>query len=445
MFTNKELKKLIMPLIIERLLAVSVGIADIMMVSAVGEAAVSGVSLVDMINVLIIDIFSAMATGGAVIASQYIGQRKEENARKSAQQLFFITFVLSFVIMGFTLAGNRALLKLLYGKIDAKVMENAVIYIVILAFSYPFIALYNSGAALFRSMGNSKISMQLSVIMNLINIAGNVLCVFGLHLGVAGVAIPSLVSRIFAAVVIAMLLHNKKNLIYIESFLKIRPDKGMIKRILNIAVPSGLENSMFSLGRILVVSIITTFGTVQIAANAVANNIDAFGCIPGQAISMAMITVVGQCVGAGAFEEAKRYAKKLVRITYAVGGFVNAAILLALPLILKIYNLSEATMRLAYILIVIHNSVAILLWPVSFVLPNALRATNDVKFPMAVSIFSMFTFRIIFSYIIGIQMGYGAIGVWAAMCLDWIFRTVCFVFRFTKGKWCSHYRKSIGA
>lgn len=445
MFTNEELKKLITPLIIERLLAVSVGIADIMMVSAVGEAAVSGVSLVDMINVLIIDIFSAMATGGAVIASQYIGQKKAENARKSAEQLFFITLVISLVIMGLTLAGNRMLLGALYGKIDADVMENAVVYIVILSFSYPFIALYNAGAALFRSMGNSKVSMQLSVIMNVINIAGNAVCVFGFHLGVAGVAVPSLISRIFAAAVILILLHNKKNQIYIESFLRIRPDKGMVKRILNIAVPSGLENSMFSLGRILVVSIITTFGTVQIAANAVANNIDAFGCIPGQAVSLAMITVVGQCVGAGAFEEAKKYAKKLVWITYAIGGVVNAAILLALPFILKIYNLSDETRQLAYILILIHNGAAIFLWPLSFVLPNALRASNDVKFPMAVSIFSMFTFRIVFSYLIGIRMGYGAVGVWIAMCLDWIFRVICFILRFTKGKWCSHYVKSMSA
>ncbi len=435
MFTNKDLKKLIIPLMIERLLAVSVGMADIIMVSVVGEAAVSGVSLVDMINVLLIDIFSAMATGGAVITSQFIGQGSRERANKSAEQLFFITAVISISIMMIVLLTKKTMLRIVFGQIDENVMKNAVLYFTISSVSYPFIALYNAGAAVFRSMGNSKVSMISSAIMNLLNICGNAVFVFVFHAGVAGIAFSSLASRAFAAVLIMILLKSKKEYIHIGAYSKIRPDKVFIKKILSIGIPNGLENSIFQLGRIIVVSIITMFGTVQIAANAIANNIDAFGILPGQAVSLAMITVVGQCVGAGDFEGVKKYTKKLLKITYIVMLSLNFLLLLFLPLILKIYHLSAATTDLAYILIFIHNGFAILLWPLSFVLPNALRAANDVKFTMFVSIFSMFTFRIVFSYIIAVNFGYGAIGVWAAMIIDWIFRIILFVTRFLRGKW----------
>lgn len=435
MFTNKDLKNLIVPLIIERFLAVSVGMADIIIVSVVGEAAVSGVSLVDMLNVLIIDVFSAMATGGAVITSQFIGEKNQKRAKSSAEQLFFITTIISVVIMCFVLLTKRPILRIIFGQIDPEVMHNALVFFTVSSMSYPFIALYNAGAAIFRSMGNSKISMITSAIMNIINIVLSFTFIYVLHAGVVGVAFSSLIARIFAAVMIMILLKSKNLYVHIDSFIKIRPQTDYIRKILSIGIPNGLENGMFQFGRIIVVGMITLFGTVQIAANAVANSVDAVGCIPGQAVSLAMITVVGQCVGASDFEAVKRYTKKLLIIAYTVTICLNSTLLFSLHGILKLYNLSPETTALAYILIFIHCGCAMFLWPSSFVLPNALRASNDVKFTMVVSIFSMCTFRLVFSYIIAVHFGMGAIGVWIAMVIDWIFRVICFIARFLSGKW----------
>ena len=294
LFSNKAIYQLIIPLIIEQILAVTVGMADVMMISVAGEAAVSGVSLVDMINVLIINIFAALATGGAVVSAQFIGKKDRKQACLSAYQLLIITIIISIIVMAIILLWKRPILKLLFGEIETEVMENAIIYLNITAISYPFLAIYNSCSALFRSMGNSKVSMMLSFLMNIINIGGNAFFIFLLHLGIAGAAIPSLISRLLASIIILYLIRNPKNQIYIKLQLKIQLNKEMIKKILHIGIPNGLENGLFQLGRVLVVGIIASFGTVQIAANAVANNIDSMGCIPGQAISLAMITVVGQ-------------------------------------------------------------------------------------------------------------------------------------------------------
>lgn len=437
-FSNQAIYQLIIPLIIEQILAVTVGMADVMMISVAGEAAVSGVSLVDMINVLIINVFAALATGGAVVSAQFIGKRDRKQACASAYQLLMITAIISVIVMAMILLWKRPLLKLLFGEIEHDVMENAVIYLNITAVSYPFLAIYSSCSALFRSMGNSRVSMMLSLLMNIINIGGNAIFIFLLHLGIAGVAIPSLISRVLACIIILYLICNSKNQIYIDPKSKIKLDGVMIKKILHIGIPNGLENGLFQLGRVLVVGIIAGFGTVQIAANAVANNIDSLGCIPGQAISLAMITVVGQCVGAGDYKQCEYYTKKLMKISYAFTSSVNIIIVLILPLLLAVYHLSDDTLELAKILISIHCICAVFLWPASFTLPNALRAANDVKFTMIASIASMWIFRIVTSYILGKWMQMGAIGVWIAMILDWIFRIICFVWRYFSGKWKLH-------
>ncbi len=442
LFSRQDLSKLIIPLIIEQVLSVTVGMADVMMVSSAGEAAVSGVSLVDMLNVLLINIFAALATGGAVIASQYLGCGEKQNACRSSRQLLFVSLSISLVITALVLLLRKPLLRLLFGAIEDDVMDSALTYLWITSLSYPFVALYNACAALFRAMGNSKVSMLTSLCINLINIGGNAICVYTFRMGTAGVAIPSLVSRVVACIVMLVLIRNPEQVIHTlkERF---HPDLSMIKKILYIGIPSALENSMFQLGRVLVVSIIAGFGTVQIAANAVANNLDAFGCIPGQALGLAMITVVGRCIGASDYEQAKFYTKKIMKFTYIVTAALNIAILATLPLTLKLYHLSGETLQLATLLIWIHDGCAIFLWPASFTLPNALRASNDVRFPMVASVFSMWFFRILFSYIFGTLLGWGALGVWAAMLLDWFFRAVCFIWRFASGKW-QHAKKLVG-
>lgn len=437
MFTDGQLKRLIIPLILEQLLAITVGMADTMMVSRVGEAAVSGVSLVDMINVLLINIFAALATGGAVVTSQFIGKRRQDLACRSVNQLYLVSAAVSVSIMLIAIFARNGILRILFGRIDPDVMHYAVVYLILSAFSYPFIALYNSGAAIFRSMGNSKITMYISFVMNLVNIIGNAVLIFGFQMGVAGAAISTLVSRMLACVIVTVLLLNPEKELRLlpNEFL---PDWGLIRKILYIGIPSSLENSLFQLGRVLVVSIITYFGTVQIAANAIANNLDGMGILPGQAVGLAMITVVGQCAGAGDFEQARHYAKKLIKLTYVIMAVMIVCIFLALPWILSIYNVSPEAVQLARQLIWIHNGSAMLIWPLSFVLPNVLRAASDVRYTMAVSIFSMFAFRILFSYLLGYYGGMGALGVWIAMVMDWIFRAVLFTVRFCGVKWQEH-------
>lgn len=434
LFSKKDLRKLIIPLILEQTLAITVGMADTMMISSAGEAAVSGVSLVDMFNNLIISVLAALATGGAVVTSQCIGAGRREEACRSARQLVFTEAAITIGISVLVLLFHRQILGLFFGQIEADVMQNAIIYLIISVFSFPLLAVYDSCAALYRSMGNAQITLKISLLMNVINVVGNAIGVYVLKLGVAGVAIPSLVSRGVAGVVLFTLLHNPDNLVFLTRG-KFKVDATIVKRILFIGIPSGIENGIFQLGRVLVVSIIAAFGTSQIAANGVANSLDSMGCIVGQAMSLAMITVIGRCVGAGEEGQVRYYTKKLLGETYFYTAVINSIILLLLPWILQIYGLGEETMRLSYILVMIHDGMAIFLWPASFVLPNMLRACNDVKYTMVVSIFSMITFRIGFSYVFGVHMGWMAVGVWAAMVIDWVFRVLCFVGRYLAGTW----------
>ena len=416
LFTQSQLLKLTWPLLVEQFLAVTVGMADTMMVSRCGEAAISGVSLVDMINNLIIVLFSALATGGAVVVSQFLGAREQKSANKSAGQLILLSGILGLGVGVLCFVLARPMIRLFYGSIDADVLDAGTLYL---------------------KMGNSRISMQISVLMNIINIVGNAVCIFGLKMGVDGVAWPSVVSRVVAAVLILGKCYQKGHALQVPRTVQL--DVGMTRRILGIGIPSAFENSLFEAGRILVVSMISTFGTVQIAANAVANNLDGMGVIPGKALSLAMITVVGQCVGARDYEQAVHYTRKLTLWAYLTMGLFNGAILLFLRPLVGIYELSGATMELAIQLVTIHAGCAIFFWPLSFVLPNALRAANDVKFTMIVSILSMAVWRLGFSYLLCVRMGWGAVGVWIAMVIDWLCRVTCFVTRFRSGVWKTKY------
>ena len=450
MFTNKDLKKLIVPLIIEQLLGISVGMFDTIMISSLGDSAVSGVSLVDMLNVLMMNIFAALATGGAVICAHEIGRLKAERertgevsndypeARAAANQLLWVLLAASVLIAGLTVSFRRGLLRLCFGKIEQDVMDYALTYFVISAISYPAIAIYNGLAALFRTMGNSRVTMLVSFIANLMNVVGYALFIYVFKWGVAGAAWSSTLSRLFCMIMLLVLICRKTGDIYIDFREFKLPQLESVKRILRLGIPGSLENSVFQLGRILVISMISGFGTVQVAANAVANNLDAFGCIPGQALGLATITVVGQTLGAGNYAEARKYEQKLMKIAFASMGLLNILIITTLPLSLKLYSLSPEALKLAAILITLHDGFAILLWPPSFVLPNALRAAQDVRFTMAISIFSMVFFRIFFTWVIGVKLGLGIIGVWIAMIFDWIFRGSCFTWRIRSGRWLSH-------
>ena len=438
LFSNKRLVQLIIPLVIEQGLTILVGMCDGVMVSSVGEAAISGVSLVDMINAVILVLFAALATGGAVVTSQLLGARRQEDARRSAGQLVLMAFTLGVAAMALCLIFARGLLKLFFGSIDESVMDAGLIYLRITALSFPFIALYNAGAALFRSTGNSKISMQVSLLMNAINIVGNALCIFVLKMGVAGVAVPTVVSRAVAAVLILALATRRDQELYLQMQTLYPVDRKMMGKILRIGIPSACENSFFQFGRLVVVSMIALFGTTQTSANAVANTLDSMGIVIGQAMGLAMVTVVGQSVGAGDKEQATYYVKKLMFWSYLLLGIVNTLIILFADQLIGLYSsLTPETVDLTRKLVWIHAGAAIVLWSASFVLPNALRAANDVKFTMWVGIGSMLAFRVLGSWVLCVQLGWGAIGVWIAMVADWICRVSFFLPRTLSGKWLS--------
>lgn len=434
-FSNADLRKLLIPLLIEQFLAMAVGLADSIMVASVGEAAVSAVSLVDTIFVLLINVFAALATGGAVIAGQYIGKKRPEQGCRATDQLLVFTTVFSILIMALTYLGKNFILTSVFGKIEPDVRKNCEIYLLIVAASIPFIAIYNAGAAIFRAMGNSKIPMYLSILMNGINICGNALLLYGLKYGIEGAAIPTLISRVIAAIGITVLLRNQKLLLHLSKPFNFHLEWKMLKKILYIGIPNGLENSMFQLGKILVLSMVAGFGTASIAANAVGNSIAMFQILPGVALNFGLLTVTSQCIGAGEFEQVRYYTKKLMLAIHGLMLIANVLVLLALPLILKTYRLSAEASEIAKQLIWYHAICTVTIWPSSFSLPNTLRAAADVNYCMWISILSMWIFRIGMSYIIGVRMEMGVLGIWIAMTIDWVVRAILFQIRYRRGKW----------
>ncbi len=435
LFSNKFLLKLLWPLFVEQFLLFAVGLVDSMMVASVGEAAVSAVSLVDSIIILMINIMAALATGGAVVVGQYLGQKKSNEAKTASDQLVLSALLLSTMIVILMYIFKNGIMSLVFGEIEADVRHFCDIYYLIVSATIPFIGVYNACAALFRNIGKSNITMRISIIMNLINVTGNAVLIFGFGCGVEGVAIPTLVSRIFSATTIYILMRNPKLQVHISKKPVLKPNWGYIKKILKIGVPNGIENSMFQVGKLILLSMIATFGTSAIAANAVGNSVAMVGCLTGMAMNLAVVPVISRCVGAGDYQQARFYTHKLMKWTYAV-LFVNSIVVwLCLPLLLKIYGLSEGTAEMAFEILTVNCFSVICIWPLSFTLPNILRAAGDVTFTMIVCVVSMWVFRIFCAYAMGVWLGFGLMGAWVAMVIDWAVRVIFFVARYKSGKW----------
>ena len=434
-YSNRALKRLLVPLVIEQVLVMLVGMVDTVMVASAGEAAVSGVALVDMVNYLIITVMAALTTGGSVIISQYAGGRQPEQAERSAGQLMMVTLLLSAAILAVCLLGRDAILRLFFGSVEADVMAAAQTYFMITACSFPFLGIYDAGAALYRVMGKTSVTMYVSLAMNVVNVIGDFIGVSVLHASVAGVAIPTLLSRAFAAVVMTRLAFRRQNSIPLYWHHILMWDTPVVRRILHIAVPNGLENGLFALGKVLVTSIVAGFGTVQIAANGVANSVDQIAVIVVNAVNLAMVPVVGQCVGASDYTQAAHYTEKLMRISYLFTAVLGLAVCVLLPVLLPLYGLSAHTLRLAALLIVLHNALALLLHPTSFNLANSLRAAGDARFIMIVGICSMIVFRLGSALLFGKLLRLRIVGVWIAMGMDWLARSIAFTIRYKSGKW----------
>ena len=436
LFTRQALVALLLPLIAEQALSVTIGLADTLMVSSVGEAAVSGVSLVDSFNTLMIQVMSALATGGAVVTSQYIGHREPKNAKAAAAQILFVLASFSLVVAAVVVVGRHAILRGIFGAIDADVMDYAETYFLLSALSYPFIGLYNAGAALFRAQGNSKISMLSSLVMNVINIGGNAVLLYGFGMGVLGAALASLVSRAVSCLVVLWLLQRPGCPLRVDGLRALAPDGGLIRRILRVGIPAGIENGMFQIGKLSVSSLTSTLGTAAIAANAVANTASTFLNIPANAVGMAALTVVGQCLGAGEKEQAVYYSRRLLLTAYCGAWVMNlSAFLFANRFVISLFNLSPEAQTMALQVMVWFNFVSLFFWPSSFTLPNILRAAGDARFTMAVSILSMWVFRVGFCYVMVLGFHGRLLSIWMGMFLDWVFRSLCFFVRFARGRW----------
>jgi putative MATE family efflux protein len=439
-WNNRVLFRLLGPLIVEQVLTITIGLADTMMVAYVGMYAVSGVSLVDQINLLLIIAFGALATGGTVVVSQFIGRRDERSAGLASRQLMYTSAAVSLIIMSLALLLRRPVLRLIYGRIEVEVMAAAETYFLLSALSYPFLAVYNAAAALFRSVGNSRVTMFISMLVNLINIGGNALLIYVFRLGVAGAAIATLTSRAVAALALTSMLMSRASsvrfrAISLRGLFKISLAPSMIRSILRVGIPSGVESSMFQIGKILVSRIFTTFGTTAIAANAVAAAVTAFPFMPAQACALALLTIVGQCIGAGNYDEAKRNNRKLMTVSYGTVIFLSLVIAVFLDPIVGLFHLSPEAHETAKRFLLYHCIAAPLFWPASFTLPNALRAAGDVRYVMITASISMWLVRVCGAYIMAYPLGFGPIGVWYAMFADWTFRTVCYVSRWRGERW----------
>ena len=437
-FTNKMLRNLLVPVIFEQVLNSLMGTVDTMMVSNVGSAAISAVSLVDSINVLVIQAFSALAAGGAIICSQYIGQKNHEMANKSARQVLFIITAISVAVTALCLAFRMPILQFVFGKVEADVMNASRIYFFYTALSFPFIALYDAGASIFRSQGNTRGPMVVSVISNVINIGGNAVLIWVFHMGVAGAAIATLASRIFCAVVVLWQLRMDRQPIVVRDYYRIRPDGKMITRILSLGIPSGVENSMFQLGKLAIQSSVSTLGTVAIAAQAMTNILENLNGVAAIGVGIGLMTVVGQCLGAGRKDEAVYYIKKLSVLAEII---IIASCLLVFALtvpVTRLGGMEPESARMCFHMVCWITIVKPVVWVLAFVPAYGLRAAGDVKFSMITSCITMWAFRFCLCVYLIRFRGFGPMAVWIGMFTDWSVRAIVFSIRFHSRKWLAH-------
>lgn len=434
-FNNTALKALIMPILIEQILSFLVGVVDTFQISYIDEAAVSGVSLVNQLMNVFIMIFSALAAGGAVVTSQYIGSKNKEKGILAASQLVMIATLISFLLTAIAMIFGTYIFDGLFGKVENDVRQSGLTYFFITACSFPFLALYNSSAALFRTMSKTKITMNMSLAMNAINVIGNAVGVFVLKAGVAGVAYPTLISRAFASVVMIVMVSNKRNTVFVDWKKVFRWNTEMILRIFHIAIPNSIESGLFHFSKVALTSIVALFGTIQIAANGVAQSIWSMSAVLRNAIGPAFITVVGQYMGADDVDGADYYIKKLMRITFLTSCIWNLIFTALTPMIMKMYSLSDETIQLIITLVLIHNFSDIILGPPAFSLPYGLIAAGDAKYTMSASIFSTVVCRIAFSFLFCITFNMGVVGIAWAMTVDWVIKSILILARYRSGKW----------
>ncbi|MCC8156256.1 MAG: MATE family efflux transporter [Oscillospiraceae bacterium] len=439
LFSNRDLRRLLVPLVIEQVLTSMMGIVDTMMVSNLGSAPVSGVSLVDSINKLVLFLFTALASGGSIVCAQYLGRRDKINSDRAARQVLLSAFVLGLLVTAVCLLCYRGLLRLIFGSVEAAVMEAAQSYFFYTAFSYPFVALFNAAAALYRSAGNSRLPMLVSVSCNFLNIAGNALLMFVLRLGVSGAAIATTVSTAVSAVAMLICLRRPAQAVEVGRLTAIRPDFRIIWLVLSIGIPSGVENAMFQFGKLMVQSTVSTLGTAAIAANAIIVPLEYLSSMPSTAIGTGLMTVAGQCIGAGKLDQARYYIKKLTLWGALVLLAANWVVYAATYPVVHLAALEPDALEMTLRVMLLISLVKPLLWPLSFLPVNGMRAAGDVKFSMIFSMFSMWIFRVGLTTLLCRFFNFGLTGIWCGYFADWFVRSLCFALRYRSGKWSEHH------
>ncbi len=437
-YSNKALLALFIPLLIEYTLEFFVGFADSVMVASLGEAAISGVSLVDFLIQLLIFSFSALATGGAVVAGQYLGNEQIKKAQDSATQLVWFSTILSVILMIVVIVLRQFLIGILFGQIEADVWQNADKYLFFVALSIPFLAIYNAGAAIFRTTNNASLPMKILLVCDILNVVGNAFCIYYLGWDVRGVAIPTVISRLLSAILILYFVVDEEYKLHIKRTLRHKFDFKILRKVLQVGIPYGIENGLFQLGRVLVLSIVSTFGTMAIAANSVGYAVGIFSVLPGFAINLGLTAVISRCVGANDYEQARYYNKKCLIIVFVSHFVINIAIFALLPYILNIYQLSAQTAAMTTEMIIWHGIFGIIIWPLAFTIPATFRGAGDSKSVMYISLFVMFTCRIALSYVISYWMGIGVFGTWIAMFIDWYVRAAIYIYRYFSNKWTEY-------
>lgn len=453
LFSRKEINRIVWPILLQNLLGIAIGMVDSMMVSNKGEAAFAGVSLVSSLDTVLITLFSALTAGGSVVLAQAMGRKDRDYACNAAKQMLYITTLTATAISAAVLLLRTPILHLLFGEAEAGVMQNALAYFTFIAISFPFLAIEYSVGATLSAQGDSVTSLKVSMVMNVLNIGGNALLIYVADLGAAGAAIATLISRVAGAAIKLIIIHKSSLYIHVRRLLHYRPDGAVIKAILRIGVPNGIENTMFQFGRLMTSSLVSSLGTVAIAANAAALSLANLQYNAGGAIQGAMVAVVGRCVGAEKEAQTKHYTWYLLGLGYAIVGSAAVALCVLSTPLLGLYGLSGGTSALARQLLLYHGIFSVFLWPVGFCLPNAFRAAGDVRFTMVISTFSMWLFRVALGYVLALErisvfglfhipgLGMGLAGVWVAMTVDWVFRSVLFFHRLVRGSWLGVFKR----
>ena len=450
LFSKKQIVSITVPLILQQVLATTIAMVDSVMVSAAGETAVAGVSLVGMLDTVLVILFSSLVTGGTVVISHAMGKGDGHKMRDGVKQTLYVSVAVALAVTLLVQCCGKGLLHLLYGSAEQAVLDHARDYFYIISLSFPLLAIESACAGAYRVMGKTAASLVISLGHNLVNVAGNAILIYGFHMGAAGAAIASVAARAVGAGIWLVMIHNKKHPIHVRRLLRYKPDLPVIKEILRIGLPAGFESSMFQFGRLLTQSLISTMGTAAIAANSVALNIANYQYIPGAAIGSAAVTVVGRCVGAGEKEQAKKNARFMLFFSYALLWSLNLLTLIFSRGLVGMYGLSEEASDIAVQLLLLHAAVGSVLWPIGFVLPHVFRASGDVRLTAIISPLSIWVFRVALGYLLaweeirlfGLTLpgaGRGIYGVWIAMFIDWLFRCCFYLPHYLRRKWLKRH------